>query len=131
MQPLRIALSGRLGDWTRALWASLLATLLLLGAVDLHPAGEEHGLVPLDGDALYVLEPTHPDQPLHLEPASPAEQQHCPACLHHLQTRGAYLRAASILAPPAPQLAPVRETGVDRADVSRRLSGARAPPSFS
>lgn len=115
----------------RAPWAGLLAVLLLLGAVDLHPAGEEHGLVPLDGDKLYVSEATHPDQPLHLEQASAAERPHCPACLHPVQTRAFHLPAVSLLAPPAPQLASAGDVGDLRSDASRRPSGARAPPSLS
>lgn len=127
----RAWIDGRPNGWARFPLAGLLALLVLFGAVDLHPAGEEHGLVPFAGDEAYVPEAAHPDQPLHLEQASAAERPHCPACLHNLQTRGAHLHAAAAVAPPAPGRAPAAEMRWVPAGSSRCPSGARAPPSLS
>lgn len=127
----RAWIHGRLNGWARFPLAGLLALLVLFGAVDLHPAGEEHGLVPFAGDESYVPEAAHPDQPIHLEQASAAERPHCPACLHHLQTRGALLRTAAAVAPPLPRLALAAEMRWVPAGSSRCPSGARAPPSLS
>lgn len=127
----RVWARGRSGGWARFPWAGLLAVLVLLGAVDLHPAGEEHGLVPFAGDEAYVPEAAHPDQPLHLEQAGAAERPHCPACLHHLQTRVAHLSAIAAVVPPAPRAGAAGEVRSLPSAISLRPSGARAPPSLS
>jgi hypothetical protein len=116
--------------WTLP-WAALLAALLVLGAADLHPAGEAHSPLAPAGDTAYHPEASHPDQPLHLEQAFDPQRPHCPACLHRLQTSGAHLRAAASVAPLLPRAAVRAQDGPAARSASRRPSGARAPPSLS
>lgn len=115
----------------RGFWAGFIAALLLLGAVDWHPAGERpDSLVPAAGE-IYFPGATHPDQPVHLEAAHAAERPHCPVCLHHLQTSGAHLRVSVLVAPPAATASAAPAPNRVNASGSSRSSGARGPPSFS
>jgi hypothetical protein len=115
----------------RASWAALFATVLLLGAIDWHPAGEPpHALAPHTG-VIYFPSASHPGQPTHLEAAKAAERPVCPACLHQLRTGGAHLRPAAALPPPDPRAAAAPDRSLPRALDRRRPRGARGPPSFS
>jgi hypothetical protein len=127
----RAWIHGRSRGWTRFPGAGLLVALVLLSALDLHLDGKEHGVFPPGGDGIYVPEAVHPDQPLHLEQAHPEHRPVCTACLHHLQIRGARLRAVATLVPPASCLAPAVEARWVPSGSSRCPSGARAPPSLS
>ncbi len=115
----------------RGLWAGLFAAVLLLGAVDWHPAGEpSHGLTSRAGE-IYSPSASHPGQPAHLEAATSAERPACPACLHKLQTGGAHLRPVAALVPPAPEAAASPDLAPPQTLGRLRPSGARGPPSFS
>lgn len=113
--------------WLGSLGHGLLGLVLLLGAIDVHPAERVHEL-PGIGETLYFPGAAHPGQPIHIEEADPVQRPHCAACLLRLETRGACLQPAALVLPadltfrlwlaPTPSAAPG----------SRRPSGARAPP---
>lgn len=109
-------------------WSALLGLLLLLGALDFHPAGEHHSLLEPLGSAEYSPEAAHPRQPVHLEPGSVVSRPFCPVCLQRAQLGGLHLAAAAGLLPPAPRerlsvaADPVRARGVFSP------AGARGPP---
>ncbi len=111
-----------------SLWGVLLGLLLLLGALDFHPAGELHSLLEPLGPSEYSPEAAHPGQPIHLEPGAVVSQPHCPVCLHRLQLGGIHLAAAAELLPPATRdrLSATSDPGCARGTFSP--SGARAPP---
>lgn len=119
--------------WLRRIGHGLLGALLLLGAVDLHPAAESHlPLAPAGGASVYFPEAAHPGQPVHFEAAhDPVERPHCEACLHQLKTRAEAPRPVAAAVPAAAGsglwLAPAPRA--DRG--SRRSDGARAPPFVS
>jgi hypothetical protein len=112
----------------RPLWVALMGLVLLLGALDFHPAGERHSLLELPGTSGYSPEAVHSEQPIHLESGKVVEPPHCPICLQRLQLGGLHLAATAELAPPAAQDLPL--AAVDRAPAggTLRSSGARAPP---
>ncbi len=115
----------------RSLWAGLFATVLLLGAIDWHPAGEPpHAFVPNAGE-IYFPSASHPGQSAHFEAATPAQRPACPVCLHNLQTGGAHLRPVAALIPPDPEAAATPNPASLPARGCHRASGARGPPSFS
>lgn len=106
-------------------WRALLGLLLLLGALDVHPAGELHSL--LGPPSEYSPEAAHPGQPVHLEPGTVVSQPHCPICLERLQLGGLHLAAAAGLVPPASwqRLSATVDPGCFRGIFSP--SGARGP----
>jgi hypothetical protein len=117
---------------TRPAWAALLAALVLLGGLEIHPAGESHDPVAgLSGhhNDVYFLGASHPVAPPHAETATPVQRPLCAFCLTRLQSMGAQLDRAARLAtallgsPPPPAVAALA--------LQRPLlpDGARAPPS--
>lgn len=118
---------GSLRTLLRALVAAGSAAVLAAGALEIHPAGEHHGL---GATELYVCDGPHSRQ-LHVETAEAQRQPACPICLHRVQTGGVHLpdEAAAqdlpVLGRPAPA-APFATAGADRASL-----GARAPPQTS
>lgn len=115
----------------RGFWAGLLAAILLLGAIDWHPAGESpHSFLSGAGE-VYFPGAEHPDQPVHFDASHPAERPACPVCLHHRQTAGAHLLAAALLVPPDLDSAAVPAPDRVNASGSSRSTGARGPPSIS
>lgn len=112
----------------RPAWVALLGLVLLLGALDFHPAGESHSLVRSAGASEYSPEAAHPGQPIHLEAGKVVAHPHCPICLQRLQLGGLHLAAAAELAPPAAR--DLLPASADRTPAGRALlsSGARAPP---
>lgn len=117
-----------LPSW-RNLWASLLAALLLLGAVDLHAPGDT--LDPLGHlhEGSYSASARHPGQPAHFEPSDDERRPVCAACLHLLRTSGGHLLAVRGLEPLARRAAGVQDLAPSSLQGVRCLSGARAPPS--
>jgi hypothetical protein len=115
----------------RAARAGFFATVLLLGAVEWHPAGEPPHALALSAREIYFPSASHPSQPAHLEAATSAERPVCPACLHQLQTGGVHLRSVAALVPPAPEVAAAPLLSPLRPLDASRPSGARGPPSFS
>jgi hypothetical protein len=114
-----------------ALWAGTVAAILLLGAVDWHPAGESpHPLVSGAGE-VYFPGAEHPDQPVHFDASQPAERPACPVCLHHLRTTGTHLPAAALLVPPDLEAALAPFPNRVNASGSSRSTGARGPPFLS
>jgi hypothetical protein len=113
----------------RNLWASLLAVLLLLGAVDLHAPGD--ALDPLGHlqEGSYSASARHPGQPAHFEPSSDACRPVCAICLHLLRTSGVHLLAVRGLEPLAHRAAGVQDLAPSSRRGVRSQSGARAPPS--
>jgi hypothetical protein len=110
---------------------ALLGALLLLGSVDLHPAGESHSAITLGaglaGGSHYVPEARHPSLPLHLEAGKLQQRPQCGVCLLRAETRADRPRAVSLGLPevrplplPAAEALPARRAG--------RTRGARAPP---
>ena len=111
----------------RTLWVLLVASVVLLGTLDLHPGGEA-----LNGAGkFYSLSARHPSQPIHFEGSQEAQRPQCPVCLHQLRTSGAHLTLAALVAAPAlAGFRPPFSTTLARehCDAPR---GARGPPSFS
>jgi hypothetical protein len=113
----------------RNLWASLLAALLLLGAVDLHAPGDALDSLGHLHEETYSASARHPGQPAHFESSSDAQRPVCAICLHLLRTSGLHLVALRGLEPLAlratrvPDLAPSSRRGIPS------QSGARGPPS--
>jgi hypothetical protein len=116
------------GRRLRPFGVSLLAVLLLLGALDFHPADEAHGGWGPGGGQVYFPTAAHPDLPLHWEQAHPAERPHCDACLHRLQSQGLHPQAPVSIAPPSSRDVARPASGPAALRVSLRPSGARAPP---
>jgi hypothetical protein len=114
---------------SRSLWASLLAALLLLGAVDLHAPGD--GLDPLGHlqEGSYSASARHPRRPAHFEPFDGARRPVCAVCLHHLRTSGTHLLPLRGLEPLACRAAGLQDIAPFSLQGVRSLSGARAPPS--
>ena len=119
-------------SWLRRVFHGLLGALLLLGAVDLHPAEELHFPLVPSGESLYFPAAAHPGQPVHFEAAHYSVQQpHCSACLHRLETRAEPLRLI-VAAVPYSGGSKLWLAPAPRADRGgRRPDGARAPPLFS
>jgi len=115
----------------RGLWAGLFAAILLLGAVEWHPAGESHDvLVPRSGE-ICIPEASHPGQPSHFDAALSAERPVCPACLHQLRTSGGHLLRVAAIAPPTLAAAAPTEPALLPAGSSRNRNDARGLPSIS
>jgi hypothetical protein len=113
----------------RNLWASLLAALLLLGAVDLHAPGDAlDSLGPLH-EGSYSASARHPGQPAHFEASSDAQRPACALCLHLQRTSGVHLLAVRGLEPLACRAAGIQDVAPSSLQGIRSLSGARAPPS--
>ncbi|HEX6904911.1 MAG TPA: hypothetical protein VF789_34705 [Thermoanaerobaculia bacterium] len=115
----------------RTPWAVLLIPVLLLGAVDWHPAEDLHGATASGPGEVYFPGAAHPDQPVHFEQADPAHRPLCPVCVHRMQTSGAYLPLSVVLAPPVRQAREAVEAAPLRSSTALRSSGARAPPVLS
>jgi hypothetical protein len=110
--------------------AALLAALVLLGGLEIHPAGEAPD--PIAGLAghqdFYCPGANHPGARPHAEEARAVPRPPCAACLNSLQGSGAHLAPAASLStplaarplPPAAAVTPLRK--------SLRPDGARAPP---
>lgn len=112
----------------RSVWTALLGLLLLLGALDFHPAGESHPLLDAHGDGAWSAQAVHPEQPLHVEPGEAAHRPHCPVCLQRHQLGGLHLRAATgLVLPAARPLVPTLPSALTPRG-SHRPFGARAPP---
>jgi hypothetical protein len=111
----------------RTPWVLLVASVVLLGTLDLHPGGEAFN----GAGKFYSLSAKHPTQPTHFEGSQEAQRPQCPVCLHQLRTSGAHLSLAALIA--APVLAGLRQPlsttlARERCAAPR---GARGPPSFS
>lgn len=116
----------------RTPWSVLLIAVLLLGALDWHPAGDVHGDSAQSGAQVYFPGAEHPCQPVHFEQATPAHHRPaCPVCVHRVQTAGAHLRPSVAMAPPAPEVREAVELSLTRSSMALRSSGARAPPVLS
>jgi hypothetical protein len=115
----------------RTLWALLLAPIVLLGTLELHPRGETLHASETSAEHFYSLSARHPGQPAHFEASQEAQRPVCPFCIHQMQTSGACLRPGPVVSPPAPRLAPASDLASSTAGGSYRPSGARGPPSFS
>ncbi|HXO27750.1 MAG TPA: hypothetical protein VOA80_10425 [Thermoanaerobaculia bacterium] len=110
--------------------AALLGALVLLGGLEIHPAGEAPD--PIAGLAghqdFYCPGANHPGALPHAEEARAVPRPPCAACLNSLQGSGAHLAPAASLStplaarslPPAAAVTPLRK--------SLRPDGARAPP---
>lgn len=120
----------RAGYVARGGWAALLAALVLLGGLEIHPAREAPD--PIAGLAghqdFYCPDANHPGARPHAEEARAVPRPPCAACLNSVQGRGAHLAPAASLAAPlaAPLLPPA--AAVTPLQLSLRPDGARAPP---
>ena len=115
----------------RTPWSALLIAVLLLGALDWHPAGDLHNASAPSGSEVYFPGAEHPSQPAHFEQADPSHRQVCPVCALRAQTSGMHLRPAVVMAPPLPVVRPAGDPASPLASVALRSSGARAPPFIS
>jgi hypothetical protein len=117
-------------SFARVGWAALLAALVLLAGLEIHPGGEAHDtLAGLAGHQdFYFPGASHPVARPHLEEARAVARPPCAACLNRLQGSGVHLaRAASLSSPLAgPPLPPA--AAVTPLQQSLRPDGARAPP---
>jgi hypothetical protein len=114
----------------RTPWVLVLAAVVLVGALDLHLAGESHELLGADSDGTYSRSAKHPNAPAHFEQFEAGQRPHCPFCLHQLRTSGAHLRLSARFATPTlsgfrcPDSPPVRRERRAASD------GARGPPAL-
>ena len=112
-------------------WAGMLAALVLLAGLEIHPGAEAHD--PIAGLAgghqdFYFPGASHPVARPHAEEARAVPRPPCAACLNRLQGSGVHLALAASLSaplaghplPPAAAVAPLQK--------SLRTDGARAPP---
>jgi hypothetical protein len=113
----------------RNLWASLLAALLLLGAVDLHAPGDTLDSLGHLHAETYSASARHPGQPAHFEPSQDAQRPVCAVCLHLLRTSGLHLLAVRGLEPPALRAFRIPDLALAGRQGSRSQSDARGPPS--
>jgi hypothetical protein len=113
----------------RTLWVLALTVVVLLGALDLHPAGELHDVLDAAGDGSFSRSAKHPNAPAHFEQYEAGQRPVCPFCLHQLRTGGAHPAMAARL--QAPALAGFR--GLILTPLLRERCaaprGARGPPS--
>ncbi|HSS48862.1 MAG TPA: hypothetical protein VLX28_07945 [Thermoanaerobaculia bacterium] len=114
----------------RTPWVLALTVVLLLGALDFHPAGDLHDV--LGGstdDGAYSKSAKHPNAPAHFEQFEAGQRPVCPICLHQLRTGGVHLPMAAHL--HAPSLTGFR--GLISTPLLRERCaaprGARGPPS--
>lgn len=121
--------SSFMPSW-RNLWASLLAALLLLGAIDLHAPGDALDSLGHLHEGSYSASARHPGQPAHFEPSSDARRPVCAFCLHLLRTSGVHVLAVQSLEPLARQVAGILDVTPSGLQGVRSESGARAPPSL-
>src|SRR4028119_345125 len=112
----------------RPVWPALLGLLLLLGAMDFHPAGESHALLDSHRDAAYSSRAVHPEQPLHIERGEAAHRPHCPVCLQRHQLGGLALQVSTGLALPASRPLAATLPSALTPTGPHRPFGARAPP---
>ncbi len=112
----------------RNFWASLLAAVLLLGAVDLHAPGDALETLGHLQERTYSATARHPGQPAHFEPSAEAKRPLCPICLHLLRTSGVHLVAVRGLEPLAARAAGAQSLAPSSRRGVRSRSGARAPP---
>jgi hypothetical protein len=118
----------------RAVWAWLVAAVLLLGAVDLpslHPEGEGIGLGAPDQGHVYYPDARHYGQPAHVERAAAAKRPVCPLCLHHLRTAGSHLPQVAAVEPPVLETRRATAPAQAAARGASTPSSARGPPSLS
>ncbi|HEY0781025.1 MAG TPA: hypothetical protein VGE98_01115 [Thermoanaerobaculia bacterium] len=108
-------------------WIGALVALVFLSGLDLHPAGQVHEVL---GGMDVAAGPAHPGHDRSICPSFPEQGDHplCPACLHHLLTRGAHLAAVVTPVPPVRQDLLHAAIAVRTASGSEHPSGARAPP---
>jgi hypothetical protein len=107
-----------------ALWAAVVA----VGAVEVHPAGAAAHQDLGDSSPIFVCGDGHDAGRPHVEAALAVAREHCPGCLHRLQTTGgAVVDSARVaLPPPAGNAAPSPGSAPRR--VSTRSGPSRAPP---
>jgi hypothetical protein len=113
----------------RRLWASLLAVVLLLGAVDLHAPGEALDSLANLHDQTYSPSARHPDRPAHFESSAEATHPACPLCLHQLRSSGAHLLPVAGLEPLARGIVKPRDLALPNGHDALSSRGARGPPS--
>ena len=115
----------------RVAWAALLAALVLLGGLEIHPAAEAHDAVAALGGHqpdVYFPDASHPVQPPHAETATPVQRPLCAACLNRVQSMGARLDRSASLVTPLPGGALPVAAATSPLLRSLRPDGARAPP---
>ena len=112
----------------RTPWVLVLAAVVLVGALDLHLAGEPHELLSAGGAKTFSRSAKHPNDPAHFEQFEAGERPDCPLCLHQLRSSGAHLRLVARLAAPA--LAGFRRFASAPVLLERCAAprGARGPP---
>ena len=116
---------------SRSLVAALLAALVLLGGLEIHPAAAAHEPVAaLAGphQDVYFQGASHPVQPPHAETATPVQRPLCAACLNRVQSMGARLDRAARLETPLPGRTLPAAVATSPLQRSLRPDGARAPP---
>jgi len=113
----------------RTPWVLALTVVLLLSAIDLHPAGELHDVLGATGNESYSQSAKHPNAPTHFEQYEAGQRPVCPICLHQLRTGGAHLAAAAqLLAPSLAGFCGLVSTPFLR-ERCAAPRGARGPPS--
>jgi hypothetical protein len=85
----------------RTPWLLALAVVLLLSALDFHPAGELHDVLDAAGEGIYSQTARHPNAPAHFEQFEAGQRPVCPFCLHQLRTGGAHFQLAARLHAPS------------------------------
>jgi hypothetical protein len=110
---------------------ALLAALMLLGGLEIHPSGEAHDpIAGLSGPHQDVYFPgaSHPAERSHAEAATAVQRPFCAVCLNRVQGSGAHLVEIAYLSAPLaePALPPIAAAAP--LQQSLRPDGARAPP---
>jgi hypothetical protein len=111
--------------------AALLAALVLLGGLEIHPSGEAHdSIAGLSGphQDVYFPSASHPAERSHAEAATAAKRPFCAVCLNRVQGLGAHLAEQAYLSAPLAEPAPPAIAAAAPLQKSLRPDGARAPP---
>lgn len=108
----------------------LLVTALLLGSLELHPAGE-----PLrETTGTWTVQPQEPGcagpGTKHVDRGGSADERQCPSCLNRLQSRGNGLPAAPAVEPLLPSARAGAPASRGEGLGERHALAARGPPSI-
>ncbi|MBV8202959.1 MAG: hypothetical protein JOZ15_20265 [Acidobacteria bacterium] len=111
--------------------AALLAVLVFLGGLEIHPSAESHDpIAGLSGtrQEVYFPSASHPAGRPHAEAATAVQRPFCAVCLSRVQGSGAHVAEAAYVAALLAERALPAVAAATPLRQSLRPNGARAPP---